>query len=1538
MRKSIVNTFLVIISISMVFFLFNPKTVLAIGYQYLGNGQLRIFSDGEITRNGITDMGRNRITSVVVEEGVTSVGEYAFSDMENLTSVILADSVTSIGNGAFADCPALECVVMNISAYNPSAFSMNTTCDIHCYMDIWYSSDGHGTVSGKTRAYDTEVVDLSIIPDDMYTVDSILVNGEAITGSTFVMPLGGAYVEVSFRPVGSVGDDLNWNLEEGVLTIIGEGDMRDFSEQPVPWCDRKDEITSVVFSGDVTSIGSGAFDDCINLNEVIIPDSVVNIGDNSFTNCPQLDFVVMNSNSYNPNAFDDGTNDSIHFYYDLTYTSNGYGVVEGKIRTYDTDIVEIAVTPDAMYHVNSISVNDVLVAGTSFVMPRENVTVDVTFACSYDGNHCGDDLTWRYEYGTLTVAGTGYMFDFDTVSWEIPWSDYCSDIHTVVIEDGVESIGSYAFANCTNLCSVNLPDSLVSIGENAFSNCSTLSRVMIPYDVAYLGPNAFSNCSSITFVAMNSNAYNQNSFDEASTSKVHFYRDITYISYGHGTVTGDKSRTYDGSGVQLTITPDPLYTIGSVRINGEECSWVPAALSVFHEDIIVEVTFVPAYPMEGCCGDNLTWLYDEGTLYISGNGEMYNYEYDNIPWLNLSSSIDSIVIEYGVTSIGNYAFNGVAIESISFPETVTSIGSNAFGHCRNLSEIEIPNSVNYLGEYAFINCSNLVTASIPEGVTELSEGLFLGCSKLAEVSLPSSLQTIGPRCFFWCYDLGNINFPDSLTRIEEFAFYDCNSITSLLFPDGFNYLGDGAFESCDNLNEVIFPVNFSSIHKYAFLGCSVNSITVNYDTYRNNIFSFPFCMNYYFYVKVGFVIETNAYHNSPLYGQPDFDSLTENDAIVETFIVSENEYFELPYDILEQYGIDIGAVIICGANSSACELIPNDDGMFCISYGGITPNTYYTDPINDNSMDNYQVGLLIVVYEECDHSNISVNQFVEPYCTTTGLTEGNHCAYCGEILLEQNVINALGHDVVIDSAVVPGCLIDGASEGSHCARCYEILEARHPIPYTGHSPVLMPAINPDCTHAGRTAGSYCSVCGTTITIQGYIRPLGHTEVLVPGVAPDCTHSGITSRSYCSMCNAQLLAPQILPATGHTTVYLPSVAADCTHAGLTSGSFCQICNAVIVEQRVIPASGHTVVNDSSVLPTNTRTGLTAGSHCSTCGTVIVPQQIIPRLNSSESVTPGTGASHNNSNNSGNTLVQPSPSTPQSRPVSVSYSTHVQNIGWQENVYDGAMSGTEGMSLRLEAMTITVDSEANLGIRYRTHVQNVGWQDWVYNGDMAGTSGQGLRLEAMQIELVGPDAANYDVYYRVHVQNVGWMDWVKNGELAGTEGMSLRLEGMQIKIVPKDESANFISYNTHVQNVGWQNYVTDGVMAGTSGQSLRLEGIHIRVDGLEGVGVEYRTHIQNIGWENTWARDGGFSGTEGQSLRLEAIEIRLTGVNAANYDVYYRTHVQNIGWTGWASNGGACGSAGYAYRLEGIEIIVVPRGIPSPGTTSNSFYQA
>ena len=138
--------------------------------------------------------------------------------------------------------------------------------------------------------------------------------------------------------------------------------------------------------------------------------------------------------------------------------------------------------------------------------------------------------------------------------------------------------------------------------------------------------------------------------------------------------------------------------------------------------------------------------------------------------------------------------------------------------------------------------------------------------------------------------------------------------------------------------------------------------------------------------------------------------------------------------------------------------------------------------------------------------------------------------------------------------------------------------------------------------------------------------------------------------------------------------------------------------------------------------------------------------------------------------------------------VSYQTHVQNVGWQNDVSNGDSSGTTGQSLRLEGIKIQLTDLPYAGsISYSTHIQNIGWQNDVSDGIISGTTGQELRLEAVKIKLDGEMASNFDIYYRVHAQNFGWMGWAKNGEPAGTAEYSYRSEAIQIKIIPKGSEA-------------------------------------------------------------------------------------------------------------------------------------------------------
>ena len=282
------------------------------------------------------------------------------------------------------------------------------------------------------------------------------------------------------------------------------------------------------------------------------------------------------------------------------------------------------------------------------------------------------------------------------------------------------------------------------------------------------------------------------------------------------------------------------------------------------------------------------------------------------------------------------------------------------------------------------------------------------------------------------------------------------------------------------------------------------------------------------------------------------------------------------------------------------------------------------------------------------------------------------------------------------------------------------------------------------------------------------------------------------------------------------------------------------------------------------------------------------------------------------------IEEKPDEEPKKEPSICYTTHIQDIGWQNQVKDGEMAGTEGQAKRLEAIKITLKDLSGVKIKYQTHIQDIGWQDWKYDGTLAGTEGQSKRLEAIRIELEEND--KYSIMYRVHIQDIGWQDWRYDGEKAGTEGQSKRLEAIQIKIVEKQTSIS-VNYSVHVQDIGWQNWKAEEKIAGTEGQSKRLEAIKIELlTNIKNLKLKYRVHIQDIGWQD-WKDSEEMAGTEGQSKRLEAIQIKLE--NTQDYSIEYRVHVQDIGWQDWVKDGEISGTEGQSKRLEAIQIRIISK---------------
>jgi hypothetical protein len=279
----------------------------------------------------------------------------------------------------------------------------------------------------------------------------------------------------------------------------------------------------------------------------------------------------------------------------------------------------------------------------------------------------------------------------------------------------------------------------------------------------------------------------------------------------------------------------------------------------------------------GQCGDNVYWTLDDyGTLTISGTGPMWNWWNERSPW-NANSSIISVNIISGVTTIGGFAFVGCeSLTSVTIPNSVTTIGDATFSGC-DLTSVTIPNSVTTIGDSAFGYCENLLNIyvdsnsgyfasidgvlfsrdgtkilsypigressyyQIPNNVTAIGDGAFDSCINLTSVTIPNSMMTIGNYAFCGC-GLTSVTIPNSVTTIGNAAFSGCG-FASVTIPNSVTTIGNDAFSGCD-ITSVTIPNSVTVIGESAFQACySLTSVTIPNSVTTISDAAFAYCTN-----------------------------------------------------------------------------------------------------------------------------------------------------------------------------------------------------------------------------------------------------------------------------------------------------------------------------------------------------------------------------------------------------------------------------------------------------------------------------------------------------------------------------------------------------------------------------------------------------------------------------------------------------------------------------------------------------------------------
>ena len=621
-----------------------------------------------------------------------------------------------------------------------------------------------------------------------------------------------AVTTVASGTCGAEGSNVTWSLDDtGTLTISGTGDMGDVYDHP--WFDygtiksviiengvtgiaesaftNHDQLTSVTIPASVTSIGRDAFlcgsslteikVDAKNPNfssdangvlynkdkttlimhpnvtdtECVIPDSVTSIGEFAFYNYFNVTSVKIGNSvtSIGSSAFSGCSLTSVKL--GKSVTSIGKGAFEG-CRFLTAVTIPDSVTSIGEYAFSSCD------SLTSVTIPASVIDLAPTaFSSCYrlteikidnKNPHYSSDTNGVFdkEKKTLLIFPAGKTSDYVVPDYVTSIGDSafygCYGLNSVVIPDSVTSIGDNAFYYCSGLTNVTIGNSVTRIGDFAFDYCG-LTSLTIPNSVTSIGIWAFSNCSKLTSVTIGNSAA---SIGRGAFAHCRNLREITF----KGSAPSISEVAFWNVNATAYYPADDATWTEAVRQNyGGTLTWIPYQTG-------------PAIVASGKCGANLTWkLTEDGVLTISGTGDMDNYTDNTMPWYDYKNSVKSVVIENGVTSIGDCAFKDFgSLTDVAIGETVTGIGDYAFDCC-DLASLTIPNSVTSIGIYAFRHCKRLASLNFPNSVTSIGAYAFCYCTGLTEVTFGKSVTFIDDGAFYECTNLNKITFKGSAPTI-----------------------------------------------------------------------------------------------------------------------------------------------------------------------------------------------------------------------------------------------------------------------------------------------------------------------------------------------------------------------------------------------------------------------------------------------------------------------------------------------------------------------------------------------------------------------------------------------------------------------------------------------------------------------------------------------------------------------------------------------------------------------------------------------------
>ena len=814
---------------------------------------------------------RSSIKSVIINDGVTSIGATAFSICSSLTSVTIGNSVTEIGDYAFESCPSLNSVTIgdNVTSIGKEAFS------------------------------DCTKLSSVIIPKSVVSI------GEDVFGGSYL--LSSISVEAG-NPVYDSRDNCNAIIETTTNTIIA-GCSNTIIPNSVTAIGNYAfagfiSITSFDIPNQIVKIGNSAFGGCKNLSSVTIPNSVINIGEDAFSTCRSLTTITIPSSvkeimrdafwgcsSMSAINFESqipptmgvsmfygndcsiyvpcGTKDAYVAALNVNNIIDESRVIEKLPYTYsvassDSTLGSVTITQeptcteplifraDAAEDYQFTQWSDGNTDNPRTITLTQDTTLKAEFElaqCLIASGYCGansTNLTWELSCDSvLTISGTGAMEDGECIDdplGDLPIPDEDNDNSSVIVSDPVKSI--------------IIKEGVTTIGVSAFWGRSSLTSVTIPNTVTSIGNGAFRSCTSLSSVYIT---------DIAAWCRI--------------STTG---KDLSGMGINECELSNPFHYADNLYLNGELVT-----------DLVIpnSVTRIEPHVFNSCScltsvtiGDSVNSIGDFAFAYCKG--------------------LTSVTFGNSVTSIGWQAFDGCeSLTSVTIPSSVTSIGDFAFYNCSSLTSVTFEGRTPPLMEYAFYvndNCSFYVPCGTKDAyVAALNVNNTIDESRVIEIVIASgycgadstnltwelscdSVLTISGTGAMADYAYASITpwyghrsaiktilINDGVTSIGDNAFYGCKSLTSVTIGNSVTSIGNSAFSDCWRLDALQLPESVTSIGNSAFAGCF---------RFRNihipkNVSSIGTCLFQYCSKLVSITVDTE---------NPIYDSRDNCNAIIET--------------------------------------------------------------------------------------------------------------------------------------------------------------------------------------------------------------------------------------------------------------------------------------------------------------------------------------------------------------------------------------------------------------------------------------------------------------------------------------------------------------------------------------------------------------------------------------------------------------------------------------------------------------------------------